>query len=223
MEQVQAEQVRVDWEQVEQEQVEQELLFRHLKPVKTSYHCNLCCMDSTCQSILNHIMDWVINKSGPEEVFQGNAYWFYSSLGIRKMSLAHSICENLHMWNHLAGAFFCQRDNPNLSKPINILLTFIQKLAILFCPFQTNIVAKHLHNNPHLTPESMQGSLFLDFIHSLPHNLEHTLVFVIDTLDKCGNARNHSALLKVLIDAAAQALWLKVIITSRTEVCKRKE
>ena len=54
MEQVQAERVQVDWEQVEQEQVEQELLFRHLKPVKTSYHHNLCCMDSTCQSILNH-------------------------------------------------------------------------------------------------------------------------------------------------------------------------
>ena len=64
----------------------------------------------------------------------------------------------------------------------------------------------------------MNGSLFLDFICCLPHHLEHTLAFVIDTLDECGNARSHPGLLKILIDATAQALWLKIIITSRTEV-----
>ena len=46
---------------------------------------------------------------------------------------------------------------------MNILLTFIHKLAILFPPFRT-IVANHLRNNPNLTLQSMKGSLFLDFI-----------------------------------------------------------
>ena len=64
----------------------------------------------------------------------------------------------------------------------------------------------------------MKSSLFLDFIHSLPHHPEHTLTFVIDTLDECGNAQSCPHLLKVLTNAAAQALWLKIIITSRTEV-----
>ena len=63
----------------------------------------------------------------------------------------------------------------------------------------------------------MKGSLFLDFICSLPRHLEHTLVFVIDALDECGDARSCLGLLKVLTNAAAQAPWLKIIITSRTE------
>src|SRR5882757_8656244 len=64
----------------------------------------------------------------------------------------------------------------------------------------------------------MKGSLFLDFISSLPHHPEHSLVFVIDALDECGDARSRPGLLRVLTSAAAQAPWLKIIITSRTEV-----
>src|SRR5258706_5764472 len=85
-----AEQERAEREQVEQEQVEQELLFRRLKPVEAGYHRELCCMDGTRQSLLNQIIDWVPNKSGQENVLQRNAYWFYGSPGIGKMSLAHS-------------------------------------------------------------------------------------------------------------------------------------
>src|SRR5258706_701299 len=162
-------------------------------------------------------MNWVANKLGQETVLQRNVYWFYSSPGIGKTLLAHLICASLHERNHLAGAFFCRRDDLNLSEPINILPTFIHKLATLFPPFQT-IVAKHLREDPNLTPELMKGSLFLDFIRSLPCHPECTLVFVIDALDDCGDAQSLPRLLKVLTNAAAQAPWLKIIITSRTEI-----
>ena len=204
-------------EQEEQEGVEQELLFRRLKPVDTGYNRNLCCMDGTRESLLNQITDWVANKSGQESVLQRNTYWIYGSPGIGKTSLAHSICASLHERNHLAGAFFCRRDDPNLSESINILPTFIHKLAILFPPFRT-IVAKHLRDDPNLTPESMKGSHFLDFIRSLPRHPEHTLVFVIDALDECGDAQSRPRLLKALIDAVAHTPWLKIIVTSRPEV-----
>jgi hypothetical protein len=199
------------------ERVEQELLLRHLRPVETNYHRHFRCMDGTRQSILNQIMDWVANKSGQENALQINAYWFYGSPGIGKTSLAHSICANLHEQNHLAGAFFCRRDDPNLSGSINILPTFIHKLAMIFPPFRT-IVAKHLRDNPDLTPESMKSTLLLDFIRSLPRHPKRSLVFVIDALDECGNTWNRPDTLKVLTDAATQAPWLKIIITSRTEV-----
>ena len=211
------EQERLEQEQVEQERVEQDFLFRRLKPVETCYHRDLCCMDGTRQSLLNQITDWVANKSGQENVPQRNAYWIYGSPGIGKTSLAHSICARLHKQKHLAGAFFCRRDDPNLSKPINILPTFIHRLAILFPPFRT-VVAKRLRDDPNLTPESMEGSLLLDFIRSLPRHPEHALVFVIDALDECGDAKTRPRLLKVLTNAAAHASWLKIIITSRTEV-----
>ena len=174
-------------------------------------------MEGTHQSLLNQIMDWVANKSGQENVLQSNVYWFYSSPSIRKSSLAHSICARLHKRNYLAGAFFCQRDDPKLSDPMNILLNFIHKLTKM-CPPLRSIIAKRLRDNPNLTPESMKGALFLDFIHSIPCDLEHTLVFVIDVLGKCGNSRSRPGILKVLTDAAAQAPWLKIIITSRMEV-----
>src|SRR5258706_9219652 len=211
------EQERVERERAEQERVEQKMLFRRLKPVETGYHRKLCCMDGRRQSLLNQIMNWVANKSGQENVLQRNVYWFHGSPGIGKTSLAHSICASLHKRNHLAGAFFCRRDDLNLSEPINILPTFIHKLAILFPPFRT-IVAKHLRDDPNLTPESMEGALFLDFICSLPCHPEHTLVFVIDALDKCGDAQSRTHLLEVLTNAAVQALWLKIIVTSRTKV-----
>jgi len=191
-------------------------LFRRLKPVETNYHRDLCCMDGTRQSLLNHITDWVANKAA-QEVFHSNTYWFYGSPGIGKTSLAHSICANLHEQNHLAGAFFCRRDDPDLSKPINILPTFIHKLAMIFPPFRS-IVAKRLRDDPNLTPGSMKAALVLDFIRSLPHHPEHTLAFVIDAFDKCGNPRSRPGILKVLIDAATRAPWLKIIITSRTKV-----
>ena len=174
-------------------------------------------MDGTRQSLLNQVTDWVANKSGQENVPQRNAYWFYGSPGIGKTSLAHSICANLHKQKHLAGAFFCRRDDPILSKPIHILPTFIYKLTMILPPFRT-IVAKHLYDDPNLTPESMEGSLFLDFIRSLPSHPEHTFAFVIDALDECGDAKSRPRLLRVLTNAAAQASWLKIIITSRTEV-----
>ena len=152
-------------EQMEQEQVvqEREFLFRRLKPVQAGYHLKFRCMDDTRRSLLNQIMEWVANKSGQENAQQSTTYWFYGSPGIRKTTLAHSICASLHKRNHLAGAFFCRKDNPNLSEPMNVLPTFIHKLAMLFPPFRT-IVAKHFRNDPNLTPQSMKSSLFLDFI-----------------------------------------------------------
>ena len=174
-------------------------------------------MNGTRQSLLNQITNWVENKLEQENVLQRTTYWIYGSPGIGKTSLAHSICANLDEQNHLAGAYFCWRDDLILSEPINILPTFVHKLAMIFPPFRT-IVAKHLQDHPNLTPETMKGSLFLHFIHSLPRHPGHPLVFVIDALDECGDGKSRPRLLKTLTNAAAQAPWLKIIITSRTEI-----
>ena len=219
MERERVERERVEREQVEQDRVEreQEFLFRRLKPVETGYHRKLRCMDGTRQSFLNQITDWVVNTSSQENGLQRNSYWIYGSPGIGKTSLAHSICASLHERDLLAGAFFCRRDDPILSEPINILPTFIHELAMCFPPFRT-IVAKHLREDPKITPESMKGSLLLDFICSLPRHPEHALVFVMDALDECGDAQSRPRLLRALTNAAAQAPWLKIIVTSRTDV-----
>jgi len=173
-------------------------------------------MDGTRKSRLKQITDWVANKSEEKDLLQSNTYWIYGLPGIGKTSLAHSICANLHDQGKLAGAFFCRRDDPNLSEPRNILPTLICKLAGVFPPFRS-IVANCLRNDPNLTSESMKDSLFLDLLRTLPHGPNHFLVFVIDAFDECGNDRSRPALLRLLNGAAACASWLKIIITSRPE------
>jgi len=197
--------------------LEQQFLLERLEPIKAGYDLDLCCMEGTRQFILNQVMSWVTDTQEKSGASRRNTYWLYGSPGIGKTSLAHSICASIHDRGQLAGAFFCRRDDPNLSKPRNILPTLINKLAGIFPPFRT-IVANRLRNDPNLSPESMKGSLFLDFIRDLPRQPKHTLVFVIDALDECGDGQSRPALLKVLIDAAAHAPWLKIIVTSRPEV-----
>jgi hypothetical protein len=172
-------------------------------------------MKGTRESILNRLIAWATNNTS-QNVSQSNISWVYGLPGIGKTSLAHSICASLHDRRHLAGAFFCRKDDPNLNEPQNILPTLIYKLAIQFPPFRS-VVAERLRQDPHLTPESMNSSLFLDLLHDLPRQPEHTLVFVIDALDECGDRRSRSGILNLLTRVATQTRWLKIIVTSRPE------
>ena len=173
-------------------------------------------MDGTRKSRLKEIVNWVANKPEERDLLQSNTYWIYGLPGIGKTSLAHSICANLHDEGQLSGAYFCRRDDPNLSEPRNILPTLIYKLAGVFPPFRS-IVANCLRNDSNLTSESMKDSLFLDLLRTLPHSRNHSLVFVIDAFDECGDDRSRPRLLEILTGAATRASWLKIIITSRPE------
>jgi Cdc6-like AAA superfamily ATPase len=156
------------------EQVQQDLWLRQrLTLVKTNHDLGLVCMKGTRESILNQLIAWATSNTG-QNVSQSNISWVYGLPGIGKTSLAHSICASLHDRRHLAGAFFCRRDDPNLNEPRNILSTLIYKLAIRFPPFRS-VVAERLREEPDLTPESMNSSFFLDLLHNLPHHPEHTL------------------------------------------------
>ena len=203
-------------DQLEQERVEQDLLIRRLKPVDTGYHQDLRCMEGTREDLLKEILTWVASIPAQGDVLHSNTYWIYGLPGIGKTSLAHSVCASLHDQNQLAGAFFCRRDDAELSEPRNILPTLIHKLAVLFSPFRS-IVAERLRKDPNMTPESMKTTLFLEFIRKLPRPPGKTLVFVIDALDECGSTQSRPGILNALTSAAAHASWLKVIITSRPE------
>jgi len=173
-------------------------------------------MEGTRKSLLKEIVDWVANKSEEKDVPQSNTYWIYGLPGIGKTSLAHSICASFHDQGRLAGAFFCRRDDANLSECRNILPTLIYRLAGVFPPYRS-VVAKCLRNDANLTAESMKDSLFLDLLHNLPHGPNQSLVIVIDAFDECGDYRSRPALLTLLASATTRAPWLKIIITSRPE------
>ena len=192
---------------------EEAVLLGRLEPVKTSYHQDFRCIPGTREFLLKKVTSWATKEPGREE---SNTYWIYGLPGIGKTWLAHSICASLDEENHLAGAFFCRRDDKNLSEPRNILPTLIHKLAIFFPPFR-HVVAKRLGNNPNLMPGSMSYSFLLELIRKLPRHPKRTLVFVIDAIDECGDALSRPEILRSLTNAAAHAWWLKIIITSRPE------
>ena len=194
--------------------VEQEVLLGRLEPIKTNYHQDLGCMDGTREILLKQVIDWATKESRQNQ--ESNMYWIYGLPGIGKTSLAHSICARLHKGKHLAGAYFCQRDDASLSEPRNILPTLIYKLAGTFPPFRS-VVAEHLRNDPHLTPGSMNHALLHELIRKLPRPPKRTLVFLIDAVDECGNNVTRPRVMRALTDATAHAPWLKIIITSRPE------
>ena len=189
-------------------------MFERLKGVKTDCHPDFQCAEGTRKLILKQVIDWATNET--EQKHEGNTYWIYSSPGIGKTSLAHSICAGLRERGRLAGAFFCQRDDAGLSNPNNILPTLIQGLAEIFPPFRC-IVAACLCTDANLTQESMTFSHFVDFVRKIPRPPKHTLVLVIDALDECGDNMSRPAILKAMTDAAVCIPWLKIIITSRPE------
>ena len=170
-------------------------------------------MDGTRARLLKQLVDWATKEPGQKE---SNTYWTYGLPGIGKTSLAHSICARLHKRKHLAGAFFCRRDDASLSEPRNILPTLIYKLAIIFPTFR-RLVAERFRNDPNLTPGSMNHTLLLELICELPRPPKCTLVFLINAADECGNDITRPRILRALTDAAAHAPWLKIIITSRPE------
>ena len=97
--------------------VEQELLLGRLDSLKTTYHQDFGCMNGTREFLLRQLKRWVAKEPEQET---SNVYWIYGLPGIGKTSLAHSICTSLHDQSQLAGAFFCWRDDGNLSEPRNI-------------------------------------------------------------------------------------------------------
>ena len=172
-------------------------------------------MRGTREFLLNQVISWATKESGQSE--ESNTYWIYGLPGIGKTALAHSICARLHEGNHLAGAFFCQRDDGKLNEPGNILPTLIYKLAVLFPPFR-RLVAERLRDNPNLIPGLMKPLLLLGLISKLPCPPKRTLVLVIDAINECGDSHTRQEVLRALTCAAAHAPWLKIIITSRPEV-----
>ena len=188
--------------------MEQKLLIRGLKPVETRYHQDLRCMEGTHKSSLGK------SQTG-WPVYQGRCTWEYNlwlTWHRQDVFSSFNLCKPSDK-EQLAGAFFCRRDDPNLSEPRNILPTLIHKLALIFSPFRS-IVAERLREDPNMTPESMKHTLLLGLILKLSRLPQRSLVFVTGALDECGSTQTRPGILSALTDAAAHAPWLRIIITS---------
>jgi hypothetical protein len=104
-----------------------------------------------------------------------------------------------------------------MSEPRNILPTLIYKLARVSPLFEPSWRTSSQRPKPDAGVDAGYPLPRINTLPSPPPD-QHTLVFVIDALDECGNAQSRPEILRVLRDATAEAPWLKIIVTSRAEV-----
>ncbi|KAG8819412.1 hypothetical protein FRC19_009795 [Serendipita sp. 401] len=195
--------------------LEETLLLNRLQPIQAGHSLDHQCMEGTRVSLLDEILDWALLPYANHPALR-NIYWLYGIPGVGKTAVAHSICARLHKHGRLGGSFFCQRDDPKLSDPKNILPTLICKLAETWGGYR-RLVAGKLRSDPHLNHSSAGDELLLQLLESLQNHPPYTLVLVIDAFDECGDIQGRNSILSTLFDACSKITWLRIFISSRQE------
>ncbi|CAE7135703.1 unnamed protein product [Rhizoctonia solani] len=189
-------------------------ILSYLKPVDPSgYNPDQACMNGTREAILNRVLTWTQNRENGESIM-----WISGQPGTGKTAIATSLCQRLDSVKALAGSFFCQRGDSNLSTPLKVINSLVCDIA-MSCPPYAHEVAKAIR----MTPKLHNAHLSIRFEGLVKRPLERlkflaipmTLVVVIDALDECGNRESRNQLLRLLYEMSRLVPWLKLIFTGR--------
>ncbi|CAE7135689.1 unnamed protein product [Rhizoctonia solani] len=189
-------------------------ILSYLRPINPSgYNPDLACMNDTCEAILNRVLTWTQNRENGESIM-----WISGQPGTGKTAIAASLCQRLDSVQALAGSFFCQRGDSNLSTPLKVINSLICDIAMC-CPAYAHEVAKAIR----MTPKLHNAHLSLRFeglvktplgrLKSLARPM--TLVVVIDALNECGDRESRKHLMLKLYEMSRLVPWLKIIFTGR--------
>ncbi|KAG8792126.1 hypothetical protein FRC16_000151, partial [Serendipita sp. 398] len=200
--------------------MEEKVLLDRLQPIQTGYRLDRGCMEGTRVGVLDEIAQWAmrspIGTTTSSLSGSHNVYWLYGIPGIGKTALAHSICARLHKEGRLGGAFFCRRDDPDLSDPKSVIPTLVFNLAETWGPYR-KLIADKLRKDPKLTRHSADDQLFSVLLDTLQSHPPHPLLLVIDALDECGDSLSRSLIIANLIAVSLRVNWLRIIVTSRQD------
>ncbi|CUA67980.1 putative WD repeat-containing protein alr2800 [Nostoc sp, PCC 7120] [Rhizoctonia solani] len=148
--------------------------------------------------------------------------WISGQAGMGKTSVAASVCQYLDGIRALAGTFFCQRNDPNLSDPLRLINNLVHEIASR-CPPYAHGVANAIRANRTLCTAHLsiryEGLVKgpLGKLRSGSVSAPAPLVVVIDALDECGDWSSRKRLLHMLYDMSRLVPWLKLIFTARPE------
>ena len=174
-------------------------------------------MEGTRTTVLDDIIAWATKPLDSETKSNTSTiFWLYGMPGLGKTSVANSLCDRLRKSGNLGGSFICKHDNSSLREPEAVLSTLIAMLVRVWGPFR-KCVAKVLHDEPLINPQSTPGELLLKPLKLLKKHPPRPLVLVIDALDECGKHNTRRPLLTCLVEACSLVHWLKIIVTSRPE------
>ncbi|CAE6434329.1 unnamed protein product [Rhizoctonia solani] len=185
-----------------------------LRPTDPSgYDLDRACIDGTGESILDRVITWTQYRNHSESLM-----WISGQAGMGKTSIATSLSHRLHNVRALAGSFFCQRDDPESSDPLQLFNNLIHAIAIR-CPPYAYEVANAIRMDRGLCISHL--SIRYEYLIKRPLaklsslSVPMALVAVIDGLDQCGTYRTRKQILHKLHEMSQLVPWLKIIITAR--------
>ncbi|KAJ7215608.1 WD40-repeat-containing domain protein [Mycena pura] len=190
-------------------------VLQSLRPVAESRYDSVRggCIEGTRVGILAQLLAWATDPDSQP------VYWMSGMAGAGKTSIARSFASLLasQRVNRLGGSFFCSRASVSRSQVHRIFPTLVHHLARRDQSYSDSVVkileADH-EESVLVWPLKMQ---FLKLIVGPSTDIsaiQGPLVFVIDALDECSDARSVRDFLGALVHPIHD---LKIFITSRPE------
>ncbi|KAF8991426.1 hypothetical protein BDQ17DRAFT_1433087 [Cyathus striatus] len=177
------------------------------------------CHPGTRKRVINHIMDWIVNKDDQKSLF-----WLHGPAGAGKSVIAQTIAVKLSALGVLGASFFFSRTDSTRNTVSQLFLTIAYQLAISWhsAAFKVEI-EKAIERDPNVVNQRMElqwEKLILCPLQSVlsnnaNDNLQSPMIIVIDGLDECLNEHEQVDILKIFHFSDIRIL--RILIFSRAE------
>ena len=142
-------------------------------------------------------------------------FWLYGVAGCGKSAIATSLASTLDSQKALSGSYFCKRDIPERRNAIRLIRSLAYYLGRAVEGLGASIL-KAMKEDPVLLDKPLfsqfKGLLSDRIVEIAPSAPKGPVIFILDALDEC-NDNNYVA--SLLLQLAALAPWLRLVVTSR--------
>ncbi|KAK7676699.1 hypothetical protein QCA50_020331 [Cerrena zonata] len=187
---------------------------KELKPAAMNAAKRPLCLHGTRESIMQTIIDWVVNIDDNEQ----NILWLHGLAGSGKSTIANTVSARLHDLRRLGAFLFFERDKTNRDAVIH---TMAAQLADADPVLQSKISAAIEQDR-----RSINSHLEAQFDHLVRRPLDDSspsllgpIVIVLDALDEYGDINSRRSLLTLIADEFKHLpINFRFLITSRPEL-----
>ncbi|KAH8094835.1 hypothetical protein BXZ70DRAFT_946244 [Cristinia sonorae] len=190
-----------------------------LRPAVFDASSRLPCLPETRISLLQEILMWALTATHEAP----NVYWLRGLAGSGKSTVTTTLANTFRDLRRLGAFLFFDRAESERSSPLTVIRSLAAQLAA-FDPRIAGHVAKAIEDIPSIceAPLSLQFTkLISEPLESLAATSgvpEGPVVVIIDGLDECGSTTSRSLLLCTISQFKHLPKWLRIVITSRSEV-----
>lgn len=214
---------------------EQDMKFERLKPCNGAYFKSgegNVCLPETRKALIDKYKRWnpdwpssppdnanLLSPVPPSDEDRYKVFWLHGMAGSGKSSAANTVADLVEKAGDKfdLSCFFCKRDDPELSNPLNVLPTLSYSFTQQHGSYRGAVF--DLLNTPKgasIHTSDIKKQFDLLFKEPLVKTADpfRPHVVVVDALDEC---RDPKAVAECILLLAKAAPWIKVFVTSRNE------